>query len=492
MSKIESFFEKYNYVFCAVLAVLYVHSRYKYLGEISYYMHIDELKSAYESYCLAHFGTEAFGGGINLPVILSAVLMKLKGGLFSLKLFRLLSVAGGLFGMLFSYLVVLQSTGKKKYAFLEALLVTVLPVFFIAQRTGVGEWYSLYMIPAAYYFLLRGCAIRSICSYAAAGIMFALILFTGNTAVFSTLVFLVIVTVYLMLLRQMKTKEVAALVVPPIIGVAVIAFTGGFAPRIGISNIWYNVTNIRSLLWNDMHPFNISPIFGSVYVFSVPVIAVGAVVSARRMIGSIKNRIYDHSVILWLFIVAELICDLMTPDADIQTSAPLFFAVSLLITEGLIYIAQNLKVAYVIVLAAYLLSFWAFTHYYYENFNSEVNNSVDHEQGMVVDKSIGEAIKTTMKMLPDSNISVISDDFEHRNLMIALFAGATPAEYESFKDEDSFSFGKVSVNSGEDVDTGGNTVYIVNQAEHQDIIDNLTAMGWGNLYLKEYTVCFMH
>ncbi len=491
MGKIVNYFEKYNYLFFAALAVLFVHSRYKYLGEICYYMHIDELKAAYESYCLAHFGTGVSMSGVNLPIILNALLMKLKGGLFSLKLLRLLSVAGGLFGMFFSYLVVIQLTAKKKYAFLEALLVTVLPVFFIAQRTGVGDWYSLYVIPAAFFFLLRGGAIRSIRTFAVSGVLFALILFTGETSVLPTLVFLIIAAVYLVLVRRTSTGEVAALVVPPIIGAGVIAFTGGFTFQSGLANIWHNIINIRALLWDDTHPFNVSSAFGTIYVFSVPVIVVGVVVSLGRVIGSIKNREYDHSIILWLFIIAVLICDLMTPNADIKATAPLFFAISLLITEGLIYIVQNLKGTYIIVLAVYFISFWAFTHYYYENFNSEVNNSVDHEQGVVVDKSIGEAIKSTMKTLPDSDISVISDDFEHRNLMIALFAGASPAEYEAFKDEESFTFGKVSVNIGEDADMSPNTVYIINQAEHQDIIDNLTAMGYGNLYLKEYTVCYM-
>ena len=103
MRKIEEFFEKYNYIFLAAMVFLFVHSRYKYLGEISYYMHRDELESAYQALCLSHFGPVP-GTGIHLLVYLGAIIMKLKGGLFSLKLFRLISVAAGLFGMIFSYL----------------------------------------------------------------------------------------------------------------------------------------------------------------------------------------------------------------------------------------------------------------------------------------------------------------------------------------------------------------------------------------------------
>ena len=76
--------------------------------------------------------------------------------------------------------------------------------------------------------------------------------------------------------------------------------------------------------------------------------------------------------------------------------------------------------------------------------------------------------------------------------MIALFGDVSYDEYSRFKDDDSFTSGKIRVNADNEFDTSGNSVYIINQAEHQDIIDNLTAQGWGNLYLKEYTVCFMH
>ena len=119
-----------------------------------------------------------------------------------------------------------------------------------------------------------------------------------------------------------------------------------------------------------------------------------------------------------------------------------------------------------------------------------MNNSADHEAGIVVDKSVGEAVKVSLKELPGKDISIITDNFEGRNMMIALFGGASPDEYSTFSDSDSFSFGNIRVNTGSEYDTGGNTVYIINQAEHQDIIDSLTNQGFGNLYLKEYTICY--
>ena len=491
MRKIEEFFEKYNYIFLAAMVFLFVHSRYKYLGEISYYMHRDELESAYQALCLSHFGPVP-GTGIHLLVYLGAIIMKLKGGLFSLKLFRLISVAAGLFGMIFSYLFTLQITGQKKHAFLEALLVTVLPVFFISQRAGVEDWYFLYIIPAAFFFLLKGIGSEKIYLLVLSGLFFAAALFTNGIAVYTVPVFLIAVSVYLIMLQKAGIRQILALMSLPVAGTVVKLIAEGMRFELHLTGFIPNLMNIKALVWDDSHPFNISSTFGTIYIFSVPVVLVGIFLSVGKVIRAFKSRKYDVDVILWIFALTVTVFTLMTDNADTQTSCAVFFVVSILITEGLAYISDSLKGSYIIVIAAYLISFWAFTHYYYENFNSEVNNSADHEEGIVVDKSIGEAVKTSLKMLPDKDISIISDDFASRNLMIALFGDVSYDEYSRFKDDDSFTSGKIRVNADNEFDTSGNSVYIINQAEHQDIIDNLTAQGWGNLYLKEYTVCFMH
>lgn len=441
MNKVRALFEKYNLIFLLAIIAVYLYSRWQYLGEICYYMHIDELNGAFDSMSLARSGSAE---NLSLYTVAAALMMKLKGGAFSLKLFRLINVAGGLFGLVFSYLTVLEITGKKKYAFLEAVIVTTLPVFYISERAALGDYLFLEIVPAAYYLLLLAIRKSRRSYYVLSGVIF----------------------------------------------IVITAFTGVAGRSFGLTNIPANIRNILSLVWDDGHPFDISSTFGTIYIFSILPLAIGITVSLSRLIKAIKARSFDSSIVLWIYTLLCLIYGLSCKDADIRSCNGIFFAVSLLICEGLVYISENITAALIIETAVYLICFKAFSYYYLENFNSEVNNSTDHEAGIVVDKSIGEAIKTTKKELPDRQIEVISDNFAGRNMMIALFGDASRDEYAAFADEDSFSFGNIHVASGSEYDLSGATVYIINDSEHQDMIGELTSQGFSNIYLKEYTVCF--
>jgi len=303
-------------------------------------------------------------------------------------------------------------------------------------------------------------------------------------------VFLVAVSAYCFLIRKSGVRELVTVMAPVVLCLAALIIEGNARLNIHFASFMSNSANIKALLWDDHHPFNISSSFGTIYVFSIPIIMVGAAASGRKVIVSAKKRTFENYVVVWIFLITIMICSLMKENADIQTSCSLFFALSLLITEGIIYISENLRYSYIIVTVAYLMTFGAFTHYYYENFNSEVNNSSDHDLGIVVDQSVGEAFKATAKLFPDKEIAIITDNFAGRNLLLALYAGANPADYRNFKDKNNYAFGNVLVNPEGDLDFSGNMVYIINQSEHQDTVDEFTSRGWGVLYLKEYTLCF--
>ncbi len=502
MKKFGEIFEKYSIFFLLPLVAIYLYTRIDYLGETSYYLHIDELEAAYESMCIANVGTDSLsdipslffrglGEGHNaLLIYAGALLFKLRGGLFSLKLFRLISVFGGLFSMIFSYLAASEITGSKKYAYLEAVLVTSLPVFFITQRTGVEDYLFLEIVPAAIFFMLIGVRHKRKLYFVLSSVLWILCLLSSESSYFIVPAFVVLSVIYLFLIKEIDIPKALVLCVPCAAIFLLLIITGCGSTHMGISNIIPNIINIKKLFWNDLHPYNSAPMFGSIYIFSVPVLIIGIIASIRNAIISVRSRSYSVYVILWIFIICALIGDLATADADIQTGCSLFFAISLLITEGLAYISENLKWSYVVEIVLYLSMLWIFSYFYYVNHNSAVNNSTDHELGIVVDKSAGEAVKTTIRLLPDRDMNIMCDDFEGRDLLIALYASASPSDYINAKGLGSYSYDKVRVNYDDVIDESGNTVYIINDAEHRDVIDALTSQGWANIYMKEYTICY--
>lgn len=491
MKKLEELIEKYALILMIPVFAVYVYTRIKHLGEMSYYLHIDELRSAFDSMTMAHHGGKGEFYAPSLFVLVNALFMKVKGGLFSLKAFRLLSVAAGLFGMIFSYLTVHLLTGKKKYAFLEAVIIASLPVYYISQRTGMGAYLFLEIAPAAFYFLIKGIDTGNKKLFAVSGIFWGLILLTHGQAYLIVPVFLAAALIYLIVSKKIDIKDAGLLVIPVAVCALLLLVTGTNNPQLSFANIPQNFMNFKGMFWDDDHPYNISSSFGTIYVFSVPVLIVGAVISIGKMITAFKNKTYDVSVILWMLAVISFLIDLMTKNADISTTNCLFFITTILIMEGLVYISENLNGAYLIELLTYVICFVVFTYFYFINFNSSVNNSTDHEQGIVVDKSVGEAVKESLKTMPDKDICIMSDNFEGKDLMVALYANATREDYEQIKGKEEFSFGNIRAVSDEEIDMSGNTVYLINQAERQEQIDKLTESGWGNVFLKEYVICYM-
>ncbi len=499
MKKLEDFIEDHSILFLAAIAVAYLGSRVLQLGNIPYYMHKDELETAFRTVSVAHFGYADHAGQFPLYVYAAAFLMKLKGGMFSLKLFRLVSVAAGFTGLVFTYLYILQMTGKRKYGLLGAVLVLTLPVFFVSQRTGIPYYLFLELMPAAFYFLIKGIDSDRKLLYVISSVLFSLTLLADGPALIIVPIFLVVTYIYLLIIKKARAKDLLFFhLIPFAVVMLSVVFT--FAPDTGMdpSRFLSNITGLGRLL-NDEHPYNASSSFGTLFIFSIPVLIVGCVVSFKKVISTFKEKSYDARVILWIFTFSSLVCTLLSSDGDIPKNSHVFFWATALMCEGLIYISENLRYAYLIEIAAHLFLLLVLGQYYYINFNSELNNSEDHEQGIVVDKSVGEAIKATEAEFGDRNICVITENFDGRNLMVAAYTAASPAEYESFKDKDDFSIGNVSVVSpgdGEaaasdvDISEDGDTVYVINEAEHGDIIEKLTQNGWGAMYVKEYTVCY--
>ena len=412
--------------------VAFIYTRCVNIGDIPYYLDKEELDAAMSAMSIA-LGNGNLLASPSALVYVAAAIFGLRGGLFSIRIFRLLAVAGGLFGMIFSYLTVWEMTGKKRYGFLEAITVVSLPVFYLSQRSCVPAFRLLDIVPAAFFFLIK--SVRSPKhSYRIAAAFFwilALIIWIFDNRVMGP----------------------------------------GFIPS--------NIMNIKALLWDDGHPFNVISGFGTVYVFSLPVAVVGMIVSFRKAFISIKEKKVDAYVILWVYILIMFIAGMMAENADTRTFNGLFFAVSLLICEGLIIFCENLKGVMIIEVLVYLAAFILFSSFYHENINSEINNSRDHEEGTVIDPGLGETIQSAAIVFPDRDIAVVGDDFSGRDLIIELYGNT-----------DSYSSDRISVDIEEITDLSGSTVYIIDQFKHQDMINYLLSYGWKTAVTKEYTICY--
>ncbi len=504
MKKAGEIFEKYNLIFLLPVIAVYLFTRLFYAGEIPYYLHIDELQEAYEALCVAHFGTDSTGaapgiffggsgaGHSALLIYAGALMLKLKSGFFSLKLFRLIPVAAGLFGLIFSYLFVWQRTGKKKDGFIAAVLMAALPVFFVSQRNFVEDFLFPAILPGAFFFLSWGVRKTKKAAFLLSGLMFSVILFSCRMAIVIVPVFVILSVVYLFLIKKIRVADAVLLCAPVLISMAVLLLfsKAGTGINAAFANVTYNIKHLKRMFWDDRHDFNVISSFGTLYVFSVPVIIMGAVVSLGKLFSSLKKREFEEAGLIWIYAVSGTICCIFVEKADIGISCSLFFAAAVLIAEGISYIGDNLKGAFPVILLVYIIGLGILSHYYFVNYNSQLNHSKDHEKGIIVDKSVGEAVKTALKDYPDRGITVYTGDFEGRNLLIALYGSASPAQYAEFKDSSSFTFGNITVNPTDETEADESRIYIIDQYEHPELIEGFTSLGWGMMYLKEYTLFY--
>jgi len=496
------FLKKYNPVFLIPLAGIYFFTRLFLITEIPYYLHMDELQEAYEALCLAVFNTDSTGASSPLffnglgnghsafLIYLGALALKLKSGGFSLKLFRLIPVAGGFFGLVFTFLFDRLFTGRSKAALTGVLIYVTLPLYFISQRNYSEDFLPLSILPAAMFFLLYGIKRSKIWAYFVSGLVFSLTLFAGRNTLLFIPVFVLLSLIYLFITKTIKPGQAAALCLPVLISLILLVFSSGSRDYIGFSYVITNIRRIRRLFWYDGHDFYGIRVFGAMGFFSVPLLLTGAFISLKRAFDHIKKREFDREGLIWIFIISGF-TSLFYENAGLNVSSPLFFALTVLMTEGLIFIGDNLKGAFPVFAAVYILGLSLLCQYYFVNYNSLLNHSTDHSKGILVDKSCGEALKAAMKMYPDRKVTVFSGDFEGRDLLIALYGGASPYEYRAFCNKETSSFGNVSVNPEGDFDLSGATVFVIDQAAYPDLINEFSSQGWGTMYLKEYSVFYI-
>ncbi|MCR5650006.1 MAG: glycosyltransferase family 39 protein [Lachnospiraceae bacterium] len=503
MKKAGEIFEKYNPVFLLILLAGYLFSRVFMAGEIPYYLHTKELEQAYESLCIARFGTDSTGAAPSLffggfgdghsPLFIwaGALLMKLRPALFSMKLFRLISAAGGFFAMIFSYLFVWQWTGKKKDGFVAAGLVLSLPIFFISQRNFLENFLVLSILPAAFFFLLAAIKKSKALLFLLSGILFSAAVLTWRPGCIIIPLFALIVCAYLFFVKKIRIRDAVLLCVPVLI-CAVLIVISGLKLDVNPAGILKNLTRFKKMFWDDGHDFNVIPDFGTMYVFSLPLLVTGVIVSFKKVLTSVKTKTFDASVLAWCFVIAGLPVCLIIKKAGLSTACGLFFALAMLIMEGIIYIGDNVKGTLPVIVLVYIVGFCILTHYYLVNYNSELNHSSDHENGNIVDKSAGEAVKAALKMYPEKTVTVYTGEFEGRNLLIALYGAASPADYRQFSDASSFSFNNVEVNPEGDIDYSPDHIYAVDQYERPDLVDAFTNQGWGVTVLKEFVLFYVN
>lgn len=405
MNQIKSFLCKYYYPVClALIGLLALFLRLYRLNELPYGLHVDEVGLGYNSWCLAHFGTDRYLN--ELPIYLRnymsgqspfytyfvVLLLRLSGGQLSVSLLRLPAVILNLLAIVCGIKMIRICFQSKKAALTGGLLLAVCPYFIMQGRFALdcNAMFGCSMI--AMYLLVKYIHTQKVRDLVFCGIAFGVVMYTYSLSYIVLAIFLPVMSLYLLYTRKITVSRILLLALCigvtalPIILFALsvlfhwpefrfLCFTispvsSNRASELGFQDFWKNIgTVLRSSVTYDHLPYNSVSKQGTLYYISIPFILAGLAASCVKLVSSIRKRCFHPCALFVAFFLAELIVSGLIKNPNINNVNAIFVPLILFLTAGLSigygFIRHYRKPFVLAVSAAYFLSIVSFINYYF-------------------------------------------------------------------------------------------------------------------------------
>lgn len=143
--------------------------------------------------------------------------------------------------------------------------------------------------------------------------------------------------------------------------------------EIALSGIWENTKTLAKLLiWQqDGNIWSAIPGYGMYYMFSLPLIVLGAIWFLADCFRNVQKNVYDAKIYILLFGAAALITALLVSDGNVNKvngiHLPVIFCMAYFIYNVTVV---RWKYFVTVATAAYLFSFAGFSHTYYTEYAS--------------------------------------------------------------------------------------------------------------------------
>ena len=369
-------------------------------------IHVDEMGMGYDAWCLAHFGVDRylkaypaylmnFGGGQSaLYAYLCIPFVKWLGlSPLSIRLPGILLYMVALFCGAGVFMLDAGDTARKK-ALAGMALMTMLPAFILLFRIGMDCNLMLAMAVIFLYLMARAVKVQRVTAFAAAGIAGGVLLYTYVISYVVLPVFIALLLVYLLWIRQIRFCQVLAFGIPlaflaaPLIAVQVVnlfdlpefrmgpftitrlfQYRGG---EIGLGHLSARSVKdaVMSVFMFDGLRYNTLIPFGTVYYVSLPLIGIGIAACVRDFVWSIRKKAFCYRTLylLWLVVMIAVGCCM---EANTNRLNAAMAAVPVLLVEGIWQTlawfrdVKKKHIAATVTAAVYLVCFGAFCIYYF-------------------------------------------------------------------------------------------------------------------------------
>lgn len=388
-------------------------------------VHLDEAALGYNAYCIANYGVDRYlnhmpvyianfeGGQSAMYTYLVAILIKFMGT--STTVLRIPAFIFAIITMVCGFLIIQRKYGKY-WALFGTFLIAVLPVF--TQQARIGLDCNLMLgsaTLATWVFILAlntsndaesGNKRYKIWLYALDGFLWAMVLYTYALSYVIVPIFLGVMVIYLLCIKKIDFKSVLVagavfiLFAWPLLVMVIInkfgldpVVTPFFTiPRLGtdrgaeltLHNFWGNfVSMMQTIFYYDEMDYNALIGFRTMYYFSVPFVALGAMKCVYDSVVAIKHKTCDISLVMLIYCISQLLVGSMRPNTNINNMNAVYFSFLYFIVVAVKFLLDVLNlfvlkmtsskviakavscVAISIIIICYLVKFSAFSDYYF-------------------------------------------------------------------------------------------------------------------------------
>ena len=392
---------RFEIIFIAVVLLISAALRLIALSELPAGMNQDEASIGYDSWAIANYGVDrngyhnpvypvAWGAGHG-PFYMYAASLFIKIFGKSLFVYRLPQALLGVLSVFVLYLL-LKKTTDRFTAYTGTLLLCVSPWHIITSRWGLDANPAPFLVLFGLYFFVKGCKDKKTWSFALAGALFSLSLYTYASTYIVVPIMLVILLIYALVRRYISIKQlIISGVVCIVVAVPLAMFwivnifklpeihTALFSvPRLTalrsnsvflpfdkdfFGNVIKNIGSLFTLLYSypNREIYNVIDGFNIIYVFTFPLFLLGGFLSFKRAI-KLKSDHFDFAMCAWF--IAAFIFSLVVRQ-NINRINVIFIPVIYFVAVGIKFLAGRQRELCAVALCLIMAASGLFVHYYF-------------------------------------------------------------------------------------------------------------------------------
>lgn len=473
-------------------------------------LHIDEIGAAYDSFCIANYGVDqylykfpvyfkCFGEGQNaLYTYLAAVVFKLAGvSIFNFRLVAVICATLAFIAMYHLSKILLD----RSYALVSVVLMTIMPVYMMSEHWGLEAYLFLSFAIISMCLTITAVREKATALYLFAGIGWGVTLYNYAITYMIIPPFVVLMIVYMIYIGERNIKRLVAFllpviflgiplfiqqlvmmeIIPPFEFFGIIDFWKPEYYRysaLSLSNIWANLKwSSIIVIRGDLISYNSNEWFGTIYYVSVPFMLIGLYKAAESFVRSLRKKESDLWGIIFMYYTVARVALLFVTEPNINRANGLYLPYLLFTALGIKTAVNKInKRAFAVAIAcAYLISFTAFSYYFY-SYNG-YRKTTDLTDGDKVDTRAGESVQYAKSITKGKEIYAIMNDGWYIDYAIALFTETSPYDYTNDQNYDNDRFNGVVWGVPGNLDLSGNIVYVIDR-ELKHITDYLVGAGF--------------